>query len=50
MQKVVILEEREYEDLIESERSLSQLLKELEELIDKPEELRAFIADKLDIE
>lgn len=47
MQKVIILTETEYEDLKNSDVSLKQLMKDLERLVDKPEELREYILNKL---
>lgn len=50
MKKVVILTETEYEDLKNSEKSLENVLKNLNELIDSPKELREYIAELLDRE
>lgn len=47
MKKVIILEEHEYENLKNSEESLKQLMNDLEKLIDKPNELREYILQKL---
>lgn len=49
MQKVIVLTETEYEDLKASEKTLLEVLEAIGRLKDKPEELKEYIENLLEL-